>query len=395
MLHADGRFEDALGCYDKGLSAKPDYAQAYLNIGNAQIELGRPDAAAVSFQKAIVLKPDLTQAHNNLGNVLMDLERFEGAAACYARATSLMPDDPAVHKNLGIINLLMGNFDIGWPEFSWRRFEDDPVFSVRVYSQALWDGEDLTGKTILIYPEHGLGDTILGVRYLAMVKEKGGQVVFDAPLPLARLLENLDGVDVMVKSGDTILPFDCHAPLLELPRLFATTPETIPASDGYLSANKDLVEAWFERLGPKQGYRVGLVWAGNPLNSNDCNRSIAPELFRPLAEAPGVSAFSLLVGRDGKAGRVFGDTVIDLAEDLTDFAETAAAIANMDLVIVVDTAVVHLAGALGTPVWTLLPFNAYSLWMLDRDDSPWYPSMWLFRQKKRNDWESVLERVAG
>ena len=394
-MHDAGRFEDALGSYDKALNTKPDYADAYLNMGNALRELNRPDAAAVSFQKAIVVDHDSFEAHNNLGNVLMELDRFEGSAISYAKAISLKPDDPGAHKNFGIINLLLGNFEIGWAEYSWRRLEDDPVFKVRAYSQPFWDGEDLTGKTIFIYPEQGLGDTIQFVRYLPVLQALGGQVVFDAPLPLVRLLEDLDGVNVMVKSGDTIPPFDYHLPLLELPRLFDTTPDTIPAAEAYLSAEQSLEETWAERLGPKEGYRVGLVWAGNPSHLNDRNRSITPELFRSLAETPGVSAYSLLVGRDGEAGRVFGDTVTDLEEQLTDFAETAAAIANMDLVISVDTAVVHLAGALGAPVWTLLPFNPDWRWMLDRGDSPWYPTMRLFRQEKRRDWQGVLDRVAA
>ena len=154
-------------------------------------------------------------------------------------------------------------------------------------------------------------------------------------------------------------------------------------------------DAWGQRLGAREGFRVGLVWAGSPKNPNDRNRSIASELFRLLVEAPGVSAFSLMVGRDGEASRVFGDGVVDLKEYLTDFSETAAAIANMDLVISVDTAVAHVAGALGVPVWTLLPYTAYWLWMLERDDTPWYPSMRLFRQEKRKEWASVLERVAA
>ena len=394
VLYDAERFEEALESYDKALGIKANYPAAYLNMGNALRKLGRPDAAAVSFQKALVLKPDLTQAHNNLGNVLMDLDRFEGAALSYSNAIRHDPDNIGAHKNFGIINLLLGNFDIGWPEFSWRRFEEESNIKSRVYSQPQWDGADLTGKTIFVYPEQGLGDTIQFVRYLPMLRALGGRVVFDPPLPLARLLEDLDGVDVMVENGEPLPPFDCHSPLLELPRLFDTTPDTIPAADACLQADKDLVEAWAERLGPKEGYRIGLAWAGNPSHVNDRNRSIAPELFRPLAEMPGVSAYSLLVGRDGEAGRVFGGAVTDLAEDLTDFAETAAAIANMDLVISVDTAVVHLAGALGTMVWTLLPLNPDWRWMLNRDDSPWYPSMRLFRQKKRKDWESVLDRVA-
>ena len=394
-LYDAGRFEEALACYDKALTSKHDYADAYLNMGNALRKLGRSDAAAVSFQKAIVLDRDLFEAHNNLGNVLMDLDRFEAAAASYATAIGLKPDNPGAHKNLGIISLLLGDFETGWPEYSWRRLEDDPVFKVRNFKPPFWDGEDLTGKTIFVYPEQGQGDIIQFVRYLPMLRQRGGRVAFDIPLPMARLMWDLDGIDVSLKDGDTLPPFDYHIPLLELPKLLGTTLDTIPAAKAYLHADKNLVEAWGERLGPNEGFRIGLVWGGSPDHMNDRNRSIEPELFRPLVETPGVEALSLLVGRDGEAGRVFGDAVTDLAPDLGDFADTAAAIANMDLVISVDTAVAHLAGALGTMVWTLLPFNPDWRWMLGRDDSPWYPSMRLFRQEKRKDWEGVIERVAA
>jgi len=396
LAHYDaGRFEDALACYDKALTSKPDYTDAYLNMGNALRELGRPDAAAVSFQKAIVLDHDLFEAHNNLGNVLMEQDQLEAATASYATAIGLKPDDPGAHKNLGIISLLQGDFETGWPEYSWRRLEDDPVFKVRNYKPPFWDGEDLTGKTIFVYPEQGLGDIIQFVRYLPMLRQRGGRVAFDIPLPMARLMWDLDGIDVSLKDGDTLPPFDYHIPLLELPKLLGTTLDTIPAAKAYLHADKNLVEAWGERLGPKEEFRIGLVWGGSPDHLKDRDRSIEPELFRPLVETPGVSALSLMVGRDGEAGRVFGDVVTDLAPDLGDFADTAAAIANMDLVISVDTAVAHLAGALGTMVWTLLPFNSDWRWMLGRDDSPWYPSMRLFRQEKREDWEGVIERVAA
>ncbi|NQV85132.1 MAG: glycosyltransferase family protein [Rhodospirillales bacterium] len=389
-----GRLDDALGCFDKALSAKPDYADAYLNMGNALRELGRPDAAAVSFQKAIVLQPDFALAHNNLGNVLMDLDLFKAAAASYAKAIDINPDNPSTHKNLGIISLLLGDFETGWPEYSWRRLEDDMFFKVRGYKAPFWDGGDLGGKTIFVYPEQGLGDTIQFVRYLSMLHQRGARVAFDVPLPMVPLMWDLEGVDISLKSGDLLPPFDCHIPLLELPGLFGTTLDTIPAGVAYLHAGQNLVDAWGERLGPKTGFRIGLVWAGNAAHLNDHNRSIAPEMFLPLVETPGVEAFSLLVGRDGEAAQVFGDAVTDLAPHLRDFSETAAAISHMDLVISVDTAVAHLAGALGADVWTMLPFNPDWRWMLDRNDSPWYPSMRLFRQEKRNHWDGVLERVA-
>ncbi|MBT7942783.1 MAG: glycosyltransferase family protein, partial [Alphaproteobacteria bacterium] len=379
-LYDTRRFEDALECYDKALTVKADYADAYLNMGNALRELGRPDAAAVSFQKALVFDRDLFSAQNNLGNVLKDLDRFDAAAASYAKAIKMNPEDPGPHKNLGIISLLMGDFETGWPEYSWRRLEDDPVFNVRNYKQPFWDGEDLDGKTIFVYPEQGLGDTIQFVRYLPMLRQRHARVVFDVPLPLVPLLWDFDGVDLSLKSGDVLPPFDCHIPLLELAGLFGTTLQTIPAGDPYLHADPALVDNWSERLGPKTGFRVGLVWAGNPSHLNDHNRSIAPDMIRPLVETPGVEAFSLMVGRDGEADTVFGDAIIDLAPHLDNFSETAAAITHMDLVISVDTAVAHAAGALGADVWTLLTFNPDWRWMLDRDDTPWYPSMRLFRQ---------------
>ncbi|MBL6947078.1 MAG: glycosyltransferase family protein [Rhodospirillales bacterium] len=398
-MHDAGRFEEALECYNNALNGKPDYAAAYLNMGNALGQMGRPDAAAVSFQKAIVLDRTLFEAHNNLGNVLKDLERFEAAAACYEKVIQAEPENFGAHKNLGIVRLVQGDFEGGWPEYSWRRRDpDDPVFRVRAYKQPLWDGEDLTGKTILAYPEQGLGDTLQFVRYLPMLRQTGAHVIFDAPLPMARLFKDLDGVDTMLQSGDTIPPFDFHISLMELPRLFHTTLETIPAGGAYLKADDGLIGDWAERLGqkqdPKQGLRVGFVWGGNPDHANDRNRSIDPELFTPLVEAPGVEAFSLLVGRDGEAEHVFGDAIRDLAPQLTDFSETAAAIANLDVVISVDTSVVHLAGALGARVWTLLPFNPDWRWMMEGDASPWYPTMRLYRQARKKTWESVLEPVA-
>jgi tetratricopeptide (TPR) repeat protein len=396
LAHYDaGRFEDALACYDKALTSKPDYTDAYLNMGNALRELGRSDAAAVSFQKAIVLDHDLFEAHNNLGNVLMEQDQLEAAAASYATAIGLKPDDPGAHKNLGIISLLQGDFETGWPEYSWRRLEDDPVFKVRNYKPPFWDGEDLTGKTIFVYPEQGLGDTIQFVRYLPMLRQRGGRVAFDIPLPMARLMWDLDGIDVSLKDGDTLPPFDYHIPLLELPKLLGTTLDTIPAAKAYLHADKELVEAWGERLGLKEEFRIGIVWAGNPILKTDRDRSMDPSHFLPLTEIPRVSVYSLQFGKDGEADKVFGARVTDIGPDLTPFTEAAAAIMNLDLVVTVDTSLAHLAGALGCPVWTLLPFIPDWRWMLDRDDSPWYPTMRLFRQEKRGEWEGVIERVAA
>ena len=202
---------------------------------------------------------------------------------------------------------MQGDFETGWPEYSWRRLEDDPVFKVRNYKPPFWDGEDLTGKTIFVYPEQGLGDIIQFVRYLPMLRQRGGRVAFDIPLPMARLMWDLDGIDVSLKDGDTLPPFDYHIPLLELPKLLGTTLDTIPAAKAYLHADKNLVEAWGERLGPKEEFRIGIVWAGNPDHSErptGTARWIRPELFLPYrSNSPRVSVYSLhVLGSDGEAG---------------------------------------------------------------------------------------------
>ena len=388
-----GRLDEAVASFRKALAIKPDYAEAHSNLGVALQKLGKLDEAVTSHHKALAINPEYTEAHSNLGAVLQDLGFLDEAVASFRKALAIKLDYVQAHKNLGLISLLMGDFETGWPEYSWRQFEDDSVLKIRAYPQPFWDGEDLTGKTIFVYPEQGLGDIIQFVRYLPMVRQRGGCVAFDVPLSMVRLFRALDGIDIALKHGDTLPPFDCHIPLLEFPRLFGTTLDTIPASAAYLHADKELTGAWAERLGPRQGFRIGLIWGGNPGHLNDHNRSIDPELFRPLIETPGVEAFSLMVGRDGEAARVFGDGLSDLAPHLGDFADTAAAIAHLDLVISVDTAPAHLAGALGAPVWTLLPFNSDWRWMLDRDDSPWYPSMRLFRQEAPSDWEGVFQEV--
>jgi tetratricopeptide (TPR) repeat protein len=385
--------DDAEASYHKALSIRSDYTEAHSNLGALYNEWGKHEDAAASCRKALTINPDFAEAHSNLGGALQDLGFLDEAVASFRKALAIKPDCAEAHSNLGLISLLMGDFETGWPEYSWRQLKDDSVLKNRAYPQPFWDGEDLTGKTIFVYPEQGLGDIIQFVRYLPMVRQRGGCVAFDVPLSMVRLFRDLDGIDIALKHGDLLLPFDCHIPLLEFPRLFGTTLDTIPASAAYLHADKELTDAWAERLGPRQGFRIGLVWGGNPGHLNDHNRSIDPELFRPLIETPGVEAFSLMVGRDGEAARVFGDGLSDLAPHLGDFADTATAIAHLDLVISVDTAPAHLAGALGAPVWTLLPFNPDWRWMLDRDDSPWYPSMRLFRQETPGDWEGVFQEV--
>ncbi len=392
-LQALGRLDEAVDGYHKALAINPDFGEAWHNLGLTHQALGRLDDAIGSFRKALALNPDSVEALSNLGSVLKDLGRLDEAAASYRKALAADPDLAEVHYNLGLVHLLTGDFDNGWREYGWRwRMRD---FSSRRADndKPLWDGGGLGGKTIFLYPEQGLGDAIQFSRYASMVAARGGKVVLEGPASLEGLLRDIDGVDAFVVSGDPPPPFDCHAPLLDLPGLLKTTLETIPSHGSYLKAAPGLNEKWADRLGPWEDFRVGIAWAGNPVHRNDRNRSMDPALLWPLTEIPGVSVYSLQFGKEGEASKIFGDRVTDLGPDLTPFTEAAAAINNLDLVVSVDSSSAHLAGALGRPVWVLLPFMPDWRWLLKRDDSPWYPSMRLFRQDSPGDWNGVMERV--
>ena len=394
-MHNIKLFQEAMESFNNSLSIKPDYPAPYLSMGNTLREMNQTDAAATSFQKAIALDFEFFEAHNNLANALMDLGLYEGALVSYNNAKKIKPENTGVRKNIGMINLLLGNFEIGWSEYSSRQFEDDLGIASQDYSQPKWNGENLNSKTIFVCTEQGLGDTIQFIRYLDLLKAQCKQIILNAPSPLVPVLEDLNSIDVLL-TNDAITPdFDYHISLMELPRLFSTTLDTIPMPSAYLAAKKNLVKIWEKRLGPRKEFRIGLVWAGSATHQNDHNRSIDPDLLKPLTELSGISVYSLLVGRKGEATAVFGKNIYDFTGCLTNFAETAAAIENMDLVISVDTSVAHLAGALGKPVWVLLPFNPDWRWLLKRTDSPWYSSMKLFRQTKRQDWKGVIEQVIG
>ncbi len=385
----------ALDLITQALRVAPRYPEALNNLGNVLEKMGRLEDALLSYQEAVAQKPDYAIAHKHLGTTLRGLGRLDEAAAGYERAIALDPEAAEPHFNLGHLYLLMGRFRDGWKEFDWRRrvaeFNHDP----RPYPEPLWDGGEADGKTLFFYPEQGLGDILQFVRYLLPVAAAGGRIILETPAQMARLLEGFDGAHALVPTGTAPPPFDCHASLLDLPGIMATDLETIPAPASYISPDPALTEAWAGRLGRHGDFRIGLAWAGNPDHTNDASRSIDPGLLKPLAQIPGVSLYSLQVGRDGEAEAVFGGAIEDLAPDLTDFAETAAAISNLDLVVSVDTAVVHLAGAMGRPVWTLLPFMPDWRWLLDRDDSPWYPSMRLFRQKAAGEWPGVIKRLTA
>jgi tetratricopeptide (TPR) repeat protein len=386
------QIDESMESYRKAISINPEYPEVHGNLGLAYQELGQLDEAISCYYKALSIKPDHAEALNNLGLVYQELGEFERAGEFYDKALRIAPEKAEVHNNIGMFQLLKGEFASGWEHYAWRWRMEDVSTRPRTYKEPSWDGGPLDDKKIFVYPEQGMGDVIQFARYLPLLDTDAKNVTLEVPLPLLRLFESSGFAENLVPTNQPPPAFDCQIPILNLPQLLNTTLETIPCGEPYLKTDPALVEKWAGRI-TTGGLRVGIVWAGNPDHKNDHNRSIDASLIMPLSEIPGVSLYSLQMGRDDDATKILRDKVTDLAASFKDFADTAAAMSNLDLIISVDTSVIHLAGALGRPVWTLLPFIPDWRWLLDRDDSPWYPTMRLFRQQDRGDWQGVIKRV--
>jgi tetratricopeptide (TPR) repeat protein len=387
VLRDQGRLEDAVACYNRALAQVPDHLDARNNLGVALTDLGRPDEAITQYERILARNPNRAEAHYNLGVALGRRGQYGEELAAYERALNLNPDYAQAHFNRAHTLLLTGQFKEGWAEYEWR-------FAVAQYDRGfdrpLWSGEPLAGRSILIHAEQGFGDALQFVRYIPAVAECGGRVVLEVPEPLVRLARTVAGVSQVVARGDPLTAFDYHCPLLSLPRVFKTNPATIPDAVPYLRVPGEASTAWAERMPATPGLKVGVVWAGTTVGAIDLR------LFQQLWEVDGVSWFSLQVGeRSGDISSLAGVKITDLSPWLTDFAETAAAVCRLDLVISVDTSVAHLAGALGRPTWLLLRDPPEWRWLLEREDSPWYPTARLFRQRKEGDWPCVAREVAA
>ncbi|TKC88831.1 tetratricopeptide repeat protein [Trinickia terrae] len=402
---------EALTSCDQAIALRPNYAEAWSNRGNALSDLNRPQEAEQSYQRAIAAQQDLADAWNNLGLSLVDMNRHADALSSYGRALALKPDSVEGHWNRALCLLQMGRLDEGWQEYEWRWKRNRTKASQRPFKEPLWLGDEpLDGKTILLHAEQGLGDTLQFCRYAPLVARRGAKVVLEVQPELMRLLAPLEGVAQLVAQGQPLPAFDCHCPLLSLPLAFKTSLATIPGKAPYLFADPEAVGRWGSRVASAAGVaalKVGLVWAGGnrphvpELRKNDARRSMALERLTPLLDVPNVQFFSLQKGppasqlaalneRHEASRRIDARRIVDLTEDLTDFADTAALVANLDLVISVDTSTAHLAGAIGKPVWILNRLDTCWRWMLGRDDSPWYPGVRLFRQPTLGDWDSVI-----
>jgi tetratricopeptide (TPR) repeat protein len=395
-LRVQGKLGSAKECCERALALDPNYAAAHYNLGNVFGDQGKLDAAVGCYERALALMPDYADAHTNLTITLREQGRTTDAMACCQRALTFHPDSAEAHFCEAYLRLLAGDLPAGWRKYEWRW----RVKEVRPHSftMPLWDGTDLHGKTIILHSEQGLGDNIQGVRYSRLVKDKGGTVLLSSPPSLTRLFQTVSGVDEIVPEGAALPAYDVHAPLMSLPGLFQTTLDTIPNTVPYLQPGAAVVAAWKDRLAGYRGFKVGICWRGRPTHPDDRRRSVAAAQFTQFLDVPGLVVVSLQKDVTTDEIKTFGDIpgpFFDASPFLEDFGETAAAIANLDLVITVDTSICHLAGAMAARVWTLIPFAPDWRWLLQREDSPWYPTMRLFRQPKIGDWQSVLERVRG
>jgi len=392
------RFDEALASYDRALAVRPNYAEALNNRGYSLHELKRFDEALASYERALAVRPDYAEVLNNRGRTLEELKRFDEALASYDRAIALKPDYARSLANRAICKLRLGRFIEGWADYEWRR--DAAMFHGQRPDFPIWNGERLEGRRLLILSEQGLGDVIQFVRYLPLLAQHRCEVTFLAPANLIRLLRSVaNGIEIVSALGGG-RTFDFQCALLSLPHRFGTDLTSIPSSIPYLQAEDALIARWQERIGP-YGFKVGICWQGNPSGSIDQGRSIPLGRFWPLGQIPGVRLISLQTvhGLEQLAGLPAGMVVETLGEDFDAgadaFVDCAAAMHGLDLVVTCDTAIGHLAGALGRPVWLALKQVPHWPWMLDRSDNPWYPSMRLFRQPSREAWEPLFDEMAA
>jgi hypothetical protein len=393
VLSALGRIDEAIESYQTARRRNPNFPDLYTGLGLALRAANRLIEAEESLREAVRRAPADASVHCNLGSLLSDSGRLEEAEQCFREAVRLSPESAEYPYNLGMLHLLTGRLQEGFAGYQ-HRWQVPPLVP-RPFKQPQWRGEPLGGRVLLLHAEQGMGDTLQFCRYLPLI-DPAAAVILEVQRPLVRLMRSLPGVRQIVAAGDTPPPFDVHCPLMSLPCAFGTELDTVPASIPYLHADPADAAVWRERLAPYGGLRVGLVWAGKPdLQEVDRKRSLHFDQLAPILDLDGVTLVSLQKGPAAAqiAPSRHGAAVLDWTADLSDFADTAGLVANLDLVIGVDTSTTHLAGALGKPVWLLNRFNTCWRWLLDRDDSPWYPTLRQFRQKQPGDWAGVLAEV--
>lgn len=398
LLFNVANFEEALRICDLGITICGPHPRIVWNRGVVLEALSRIEESLECLQAAHAQLGEDVNLIGNIGKLLRDLGRLEESRSYLERAVALAPGSSEAHRNLGLTLLLAGDYGDGFRENEWRWGTRNFAGRRPDFPQPAWDGRDLEGRRILLYAEQRAGDVIQFVRYVDFARARNGRVILWVPQSLVRLMAGLPGCEISAQQ-DELPEFDVHCALLSLPHLAETVLGRIPPPASFV-VPPEMKRKWRELLGrlggQRPGKRAGIVWAGSGAHPNDRNRSFACRLFEPLLDIPDVQWFSRQVGPAGTqlAEPGIQGRIVDLAPDLTDYAETAAAISQLDLVISADTSVAHLAGSLGAPVWMLTPFAPDWRWLLEREDSPWYPSMRLFRQKIADDWGSVFDSVA-
>ncbi|MFQ5660587.1 MAG: tetratricopeptide repeat protein [Gammaproteobacteria bacterium] len=383
----------------EAIAINPEHADAYCNLGNLCMDRDDYGRAIKELKQAIGIDPGHVNSYSNLGVAYWETGDLYRAEKYFYEAIALDPDHVDAHSNLGMVLLTQGEFRQGWQEYEWRFRRKENKKDLRHYQQPLWRGQPLRGKTLFVYPEQGLGDIIQFSRYLLLLNEAGAGLVFEAPPRLHWLCARLNNAMWLSLPGEAPGDFDFHVPLLSIPAVVGTEIDTIPVLTPYLQAMPEKVEEWRRRLDHVSGLKVGLVWQGNSAHKRDRKRSFPLTVYTPLFDISGIQFVSLQKGegeeqikQSGFENRVLVfDGIMDNGDDA--FIDTTAIIANLDLIITCDTAIAHLAGAMDKPVWLLLPNIPDFRWMLGREQSPWYPSMRLFRQVKAGDWAPVIEEV--
>jgi Tfp pilus assembly protein PilF len=393
-LHALGMPREAAASLRIAIRIKPDYAEAHSNLGNSLKDQGDLDGAVACYRRAIEIDSSYFDAYNNLGNGLRAQGHLAESVTCYERALELKPDNPEMHLNRALAWLQMGDFERGWREFEWRLKCRD--YAIPPIAAPRWDGRPLDGKTILLYADHGFGDTIQFIRYAPLVRDCGGRVIVACQKPIARLMASCPGVEQVVPEGSLLPEFIVYSPVMSLPLAFGMTLSSVPARIPYLSADGELIDRWRTQLGSSPSFKIGVAWQGNPTYRRDRERSFRLVDLERVAKIPGVELVSFQrihgVEQIGEVQSCFA--VKSIGEKLNDFMDTAAAMQSVDLMITPDSSLGHVAGALGVPVWLALSFAADSRWLQGRTDTPWYPSMRLFRQARWGDWAQVFEQMA-
>jgi tetratricopeptide (TPR) repeat protein len=398
-LHGLKDIKGAIDCYRNAINIEPTYHLPYYNLGKILSDEGNLNEAIDHYKQAIELKPDWPDSYNSLGSVLTLLGRHDEAIDCYDRALELRPDFPLAHYNRAISQLLLKNYEQGFLEFEWRwkvkEFDEHPF----PFEHARWNGSLQKNRTVLIHDENGFGDFIHLIRYASLVKELVGTVIVKCSKPLERLIKTCPGIDQTIIGWPKPSDFDFHTPQLRLPYLLKTTANNIPAGIPYFSVDTNLIEQWREKFNQITNYKIGIFWQGNSAYNKDIYRSVKLMQFESLAKLDGVQLISLQkdIGVDqiSEARKRFPVMEIDGINSMHwDFMDTAAVMKNLDLVVTVDSAVAHLAGALGVPVWVLIPIGPDWRWGVEGEDTPWYPTMKIFRQQEFQNWTDVFKRVS-